>query len=186
MDSDANLILSSCSSVYPEIGERDAVLLQTVTRGELLALYSQYIDPSSSTRSKLSVHVVPQKVSRKFSQAAAEAFLVLLRTHKIPIDEDRYMELSASEPPISAVVAHWKNVFSQPSIQPSVDASVTQMLLGALEELGRKYPVSGEEEVKLREGTVFVEDVKTFKASLRVTEPARPVEEFHDLPVSRF
>lgn len=169
-------------------GERDAILLQTVTKDEVLAMFAKYIDPASSTRSKLSVHLRSQKpTARKFSLPAAQAFLVLLRTHNVPIDEEKYLALSASEPPIAAVKAHWTDVLvngKDPEVR--VDPVVASTLLQELDVLGAKYPAVGEGVVELSPSLVYIKDGKEFRQGLKLLGPARAVEEFYDLPLSRY
>ncbi|TDL24920.1 insulin-degrading enzyme [Rickenella mellea] len=165
--------------------EKDSVILQTITREEVIGLYSKFIDPASPTRSKLSVHLQPQKKApRKFSVPASQAFLSLLRSNNVPVNEEEYVELSSREPPIVAVKKHWEQVLHSGEI--SVDASVSETLLHAIDDLGKQYPAVGEGEVKLREGTTYIRDPKNFKASLKVSEHPKPVEIFYDLPVSKF
>lgn len=169
-------------------GERDAILLQTVTKDEVLAMFAKYIDPASSTRSKLSVHVRSQRPApRKFSLPAAQAFLVLLKTHHVPIDEDNYLALSASEPPVAAVKAHWTDVLvngKDPGVR--VDSAVASTLLEELDVLGAKYPAVGDGVLELASNVVYIKDGKEFRQGLKLTGPAKAVEEFHDLPLSRF
>lgn len=159
-----------------------------MTKDEVLALFCKYIDPASKTRAKLSVHLRPQKTApHKFSLPAAHAFLAALRTHNIPIDEEQYLALSASEPPIPAVKVHWADVLlRQKGLEMAVDPGVARALLDQLDVLGKQYPAEGEGEVQLADDVVFIKDVQEFLGSLRLSEPARPVEEFHDLPLSRF
>lgn len=161
-----------------------------MTKSEVLGLFTRAIDPSSSSRAKLSVHLRPQRTPpRRFSVSASQAYRVLLETHGVHIDAAKYEELSASEPPIEAV----KSFFSQLLLTAQgeshgikVEPAVGKMLVDAVEEFGVKYPTVGEEEVHLRHDVTFVEDPKVFKAGLRVSAPASPVEQFPDLPLSKF
>ena len=148
------------------------------------------MDPSSPTRAKLSVHLRPQRTApRRFSISASQAYHVLLKSHGVTIDDGKYEELSASEPPIQAVKAFFSQLLLTSHGEAhgiTVDPSVGKMLVDAVEELGTKYPAVGEEEVVLRHDIAFIEDHKAFKASLRSSGPATPVEEFPDLPLSKF
>jgi len=168
--------------------EKDVAILQTVTKDEVLSLFSTHIDPASPARSKLSVHLRPQKtVPHKFTLAAAKAFLVQLRAHNIPVDEEKYLALSASEPPIAAVKAHWTNALIHgKDSNAGLDPAQARALVEEIDTLGSKYPAEGENAVELSKDVVFISDIGKFKDGLRLSGPARPVEEFHDLPLSRF
>ncbi len=153
-------------------------------------MHMQCLDPSSPGRSKLSVHLVPQNVPpRKFSVAASQAYRSLLVAHGVSLDEERYTELSAAEPPITAVKTHWSRMLLGPQSGTAgikVDPAVAKMLVDAVEEIGMKYPAEGEGSVQLKEDTIFIDDVAAFKAGLRVSEAPRPVEIFDDLPLPKF
>lgn len=159
-----------------------------MTKDEVLAMFTQFVDPASPTRSKLSIHLRPKNpVPKKFSLPAAQAFLVSLRAHNIPVDEEKYLAGSASEPPIPAVLAHWTGVLLQgtePAI--SVTPAVAQELLKEIEKLGAKYPAVGEAAVELDSNVNYIEDGKAYRETLVLSGPAKPVEEFYDLPLSKF
>lgn len=66
-----------------------------------------------------------------------------------------------------------------------------RMLLQELEALGKQYPAEGEGDVELSKAVEYITGdataINAFKRErLRLSNPPRPVEEFHDLPVSRF
>lgn len=172
--------------------ERDAIILDTITREEVLALHQLRLDPSSRSRSKLSVHLKPQRTQvARFSVAASEAFLSLLNTHGVSIDEQLYAQLSAAEPPVAAVKEHWTNVLVKNAGMPGgiiVEPAIASSLISAVDKLARDYPIADStvDEVQLDKSTVFIDDVSQFRSSLRVSDPPKPVEVFHDLPVSKF
>jgi len=171
---------------------KDAVILQTVTKAEVLSLFSDFIDPASSRRSKLSVHMKPTKsVLKKFSLAAAHGFLSLLRSQNVPVDEEQYLELSAREPPFPAVKAHWSGVLLGPNgitntNGQQLDKADAQKLLGELDKLAEQYPAVGDEKVELSPSAVYITDPEELRSKLRLSGPAKPVEDFYDLPLSKF
>lgn len=136
---------------------------------------------------------------------AAQAFVQRLREHNINVDEEEFLHLSESLPPIAAVKAHMSSVLLSGAIgaealpeivRPGIDAAndrapidpnVGKLLLDELEALGRQFPAEGEGDVHLSDAVEYITgDTSVFKAGLRLSDPPRPVVEFHDLPVSRF
>ena len=190
----------------PLLDEQDAVILQTVTKEEVIECFKKFVDPSSPSRAKISVHVKPQNPPpRRLSLQAAQAFAQRLQEHNIAVDTEEFLHLSESLPPISAVKAHMSAILLGDDIvseailgdvQPSAgavdarmpsDPDVGRLLLEELEALGRQYPAEGEGDVQLNKAVEYITgDASVFKAGLRLSDPPRPVEEFHDLPVSRF
>jgi insulysin len=69
-------------------GERDADL-EEITKKDVL-LFMKHIHPSSPSRSKLSVHLVSQKLPspKIITIAAAEAFEDVVRNSQLSVDED--------------------------------------------------------------------------------------------------
>lgn len=168
----------------------------------MLALFSKYIDPASKTRSKLSVHMRPQKIVQpRFSLSAAQAFLISLRTQNIPVDEEKYLELSAGEPPVAAVKAHWEGVLvggddgvtgggadrsADLSSEIASAASSRRTLLDEIDVLAKRYPAVGDEEVDLGADVAFISDPEVFRQGLRLSGPPRPVEEWDNIHLSKY
>ncbi len=174
-------------------GKKDSILLQTVTKAEVLSLFTDFIDPTSSRRSKLSVHMKPTRPAlRGFSFAAAQGFITLLRSHSVSVDEEQYLELSGRESSLAEVKAHWADVLlgSNRATDPDkrqLNEANKQKLLAGLEELVERHPALGDEKFELSPSVVFVTNPEEFKSKLRLSSPVKPMEYFlNDLPVSKF
>ncbi|KDQ10557.1 hypothetical protein BOTBODRAFT_36079 [Botryobasidium botryosum FD-172 SS1] len=165
--------------------ETDAAILETVTRQEVLEVFSKSIHPSSPSRAKISVHLRSQAApSPKVSVAAARAFLPHLLSHGVPIVQTEYETGSAAQPPLDAALAHYTSYFAS---LKTLDQSQVDKLLALLVKLAKLHPVTeeGAEPVRLREGTVFIKDVANFKAQLTLSKAAMPIENYFDLAVSK-
>ena len=128
---------------------------------------------------------------KHFSSAAASAYLTLLRSYGVEVDQKEYDSLTADEPPISKVKEHWsgilqKNTDAKTKGVKDLEPSVAKMLVDAVEDIATKFPTVGEGNVSLREGVVKVGDMKAFKESLALSQAAQPLEIYHDLPISKF
>lgn len=173
------------NSVAYSTGENDADLLKLIAKHDVLSLFLSHVHPSSPTRSKLAVHMRSQKPRpKKLSVAATQEFERLLRAAGLGIDETQWREELPGDgtPIVGDFVTYWKSVLEQ----GAVAKEVTQELLMAIPPLLGKYSVEGEGDEKVREGATYIQDVKAFKASLKVSGEPRPLVEWGDLPISRF
>ncbi len=173
-----------------QLGKKDSILLKTITKSEVLSLFTDFIDPTSPRRSKLSVHMRPKKPAlKRFSLAAAQGFLNLLRLRGVPVDEGQYLENSGREPPLDEMKAHWTDILLGPirtakSDERQLDEANAQTLLDEFEKLAEQYPAVGDEKVELSPSVDFLTDPEVFKSKLRLSSPVKPVEDFRDdLPV---
>jgi len=72
----------------------------------------------------------------------------------------------------------WREVLAEHQV-PDVDA---RDLLEQIPALIEQYPVPGEEAYGLPSGVTQIEDLKIFKAALRISDPPKPLIEWNDLP----
>ncbi|KAH8114098.1 insulin-degrading enzyme [Phellopilus nigrolimitatus] len=166
--------------------ERDAALLEKVTKADVLAMFKEFIDPASPNRSKLSIHMRPKNPpARKLSLAAAEAFLVALRSAGVTVDDEAFSAQTADEPPVAAVKAHWEGVLCDAKAErPEISV---EALLTELEELALTHPAVGQGDVELSPNAAFIADGAAFRESLALSGPAKPVEDsVLDVPLSKF
>lgn len=63
-------------------------------------------------------------------------------------------------------------------------AEVIQELLGKIPALIEQYPVQGENAKALPAAVTRIEDVKAFRAALRISEAPRPLVDWNDLPTA--
>jgi insulysin len=156
-------------------------VIRTTSLEDVVAFFNTYVHPDSPTRRKLSVHLrsqnVPSQPGMKFSVAASEAFLSVLKGRGIPVDEAQYRALSKAEPPVEAVRAFWTDFLAQ---APGLKGADKDALLSTIEELARAHPTEqvtlvDEGKAELSPGTVMIEDIARFKASLPLGPAAVPV-----------
>ncbi len=107
----------------------------------------------------------------------------------MPLDEEQYLELVETEPPLTEVKAHWTSVLLGPSHtanadEQRLDETNAHKLLGELEKLADQYPAVGDEKVELSPSVVFITNPEEVKSKLRLSNPAKPVEDFSgELPL---
>ena len=155
-------------------------ILRKSSLEDVVKFFDAYVHPDSATRRKLSVHMhsqsVPSTPGVKFSVAASEAFLTMLKKHGIPVDEPQYRELSKAEAPLEAVQGFWTATLEQ---TPGLEKADKEKLLNAIEELARLHAVGVEVvdggKAELRKSAVMIEDIARFKAGLSLGPAAVPV-----------
>lgn len=163
-------------------GAVDAEILANVSKQDVLDLFMTYIHPSSTLRSKLSVHMRADTAPPpKFSVAASEAYLTALKAQGVEVQEDEYRKLSAAEPPVPAVKAFWTNHFGT---LPNLSAETAQKLLFSIDRLAKEHAVVSSETVtegKLSDSVTHIQNMSLFKAGLTVSKAATPVQVYSDL-----
>ena len=165
--------------LFSVLDEKDAFLLETITKDDVLSLFMTHVDPASKTRTKLSVHMVSQKIRpKKVSLAASQAFETLIHEAFPDIDEKAWKESVEDNDSLSLVEFghYWLKV---------LDSDDGRKLLAQLPILVDKYPVDGEGEDRRRSDVTYVEDPKALKAGLTVSVDPGPFVHWNDLPVSR-
>lgn len=112
------------------------------------------------------------------SSDAAQSFENLVRGAGVEVDEAAWKEsLGDGEPTLADYTKYWKELLGT--------KEAGQQLLDAIPQLVCKHPVEGEDEVSSGLGTTYIEDMKSFKASLKVSLDPGPMVQWGDLPISK-
>jgi insulysin len=169
------------------IGARDVESLKSVTKDDVLKLFLSKVHPSSPTRSKLAVHCRSQVPRPKqVSTAAAQAFVDLVRSANVVVDEVGWQEelISDPAPTVNDFEKYWKEFLIEQGVKPEV----AQQLLGQIPSLVEQYPKPGEDEdgAVRRDSVNYIEDAKAFKASLTLSEPPKPLVTWDELMTSKY
>jgi insulysin len=174
----APLFVLQLDILFSVLDEKDAFLLETITKDDVLSLYMTHVHPASKTRTKLSMHMVSQKIrTKKVSLAASQAFETLVHEAFPDVDEKAWKESVESDGLGLVEFGHyWLKV---------LDSDDGRKILAQLPVLVDKYPVDGEGEDRKRSDVTYVEDSKAFKAGLTVSVDPGPFVLWNDLPVSR-
>jgi insulysin len=160
------------------LGEKDAFFLKTITKDDVLSLFMTHVHPASKTRTKLSMHMVSQKIhTKKVSLAASQAFETLVHEAFPDVDEKSWKNSIESDALSLVEFGHyWLKV---------LNSDDGRKLLAQLPVLVDKYPVDGEGEDRRRSDVTYIEDPKAFKAGLTVSVDPGPFVQWNDLPASR-
>ncbi|KZV96205.1 hypothetical protein EXIGLDRAFT_747787 [Exidia glandulosa HHB12029] len=173
---EASRLWSAIDSGYHDFLRReiDVETLRTLSKEDMIDFVSTYFLPSSPERRKLSIHLKGRpKVDARFSVAASQAFLPILKEHGVPVTEADYTASSAAEPPVDAVKEFWKNTLEG---MPNVSAESARVLIENIERLALAHPVQVVAATDaLPEGTVLIPDLAQFKLTLPLSAAATPV-----------
>jgi insulysin len=152
-------------------------------------VYRTKVDPASPTRSKVSVHLRAQKSKpKKASKDALDAFDARLRSFGALLSDEHSgwrAEVGAdgdTEPLANTVVEHWRKRFADSA---DVPIEKSDALLADFGRMVDEHPSTFDNEGKLADGNVLIEDPKAFKATLGVAKDPQPLVEWGDLPVSK-
>ncbi|KAH9857197.1 insulin-degrading enzyme [Lenzites betulinus] len=165
----------------------DADLLENVTKDEILALFRASVDPASTQRSKLSVHVKSQKPRpAKISVPAMEAFAKKVAARGYSVDEQAWKAALAADgdAPMEKFAGYWRDaLLAQAS---TVSPQVAQELTTEVPPLLKQYPAADDGQEVVVEGATFIQEPKTFRASLKASARPHPLVDWADLPTSKF
>jgi insulysin len=174
-----NFFVSHLDILFSVLDEKDASLLKTITKDDVLSLFMTHVHPASKTRAKFSMHMVSQKIrTKKVSLAASQAFETLVREAFPDVDEKKAWKESVESDVLNLVEygRYWFKI---------LDSDEGRKFLAQLPALVDKYPVDGEGEDRRRSDVTYIEDPKAFKAGLTVSVDPGPFVQWNDLPVSR-
>lgn len=170
------------SDKYYEFGKRltDIAHLRTTNKADVLDMYSSAIDPSSSARRKLSVHLrsqVKPGSTAPLDMEAAQELLGAFGKHGVEVDQAALNELLASKPDAAQV----QELATKAVEASSASEDAKTELKGMIDALPKPAPqVNGNDtandEPKLLEGNTYISDVHQFKALLIPNRAAVPLE----------
>lgn len=152
-----------------KLGETDAKNVRLLTKQDMQTFFDTYIHQSSPTRRKLSVHIASQRSAPiKFSVAASEALLEVLKEEGVPVEEKQYRQLSAAEPPLDAVLQFWTKELENHASSASI--------LARISEISSQHPAASVvEEVKLPDTITRIDDITRFKSRMTASEAPVPI-----------
>ncbi|KAJ7580245.1 Metalloenzyme, LuxS/M16 peptidase-like protein [Mycena floridula] len=156
-----------------ESRKKNVDMLVKVTKDDVLALFMASVHPSSTTRSKLSVHAISQKPPLiRVSSEAAIAFEALVKETNPEIDVDTWKASVGDEPTIELLRQSWSKLLD--------GKDQKEKLMQAFSDLVEKHPFEVE---KPSLKTEFIQDIKAFQENLALSEEVLPVN-WEDIVVS--
>ncbi|KAL1720055.1 Metalloenzyme, LuxS/M16 peptidase-like protein [Schizophyllum commune] len=159
--------------------ERNAELLDNVTKDQVMSLFMERVHPSSTIRSKLSVHARSKKPKpQPISLAAAEAFENVVRGADLGVDASAWRDAVGGEDTISLhdFGKHWVGVLGQ--------KEGGKALLAKIPELMKAHPAEVPSEERKLDQVKFIDDLKAFKSTLQVAPNPGPMVQWGDLPTA--
>ncbi|KAH7923541.1 hypothetical protein BV22DRAFT_1015236 [Leucogyrophana mollusca] len=158
----------------------DSDLLTNVTKEDVLALFLSRVYPSTSTRSKLSIHLQSRKPRPpRISATAARAFENLVRAADSTVDVAGWKEeLGGDSPVVVDFVKYWQGALTESAAAPDI----VQGLMEKLPTLMSQHPAEGDKVEDQNNNVTRITDIQVFKSSLQVSKPPQPLVEWGDLP----
>lgn len=147
---------------------------------EVLDLFRERVHPQAKKRAKLSIHLqsqVPQ--TPRVSTEAMKAFETRLQEANIIVDVAAAREeLQEANPTATDFANAWREVLTE----DRVSIADAQDLIEQIPALVEQYPLPGEDADGLPVGVMRIGELKTFKATLQISDPPKPLVEWNDLP----
>lgn len=158
--------------------EKDAAILRQVTKEDVEQLFLTKVHPSSTSRAKLSVHMLSQKPKAKKVSAEALQQFSARAVSKFPnLDLESIQDSLDETPSLADFTKYWTGALGE--------SEEAQALLATIPALVAEYPVPGEKQINNKPGATYIEDASALKASLEVSHPVGPMVQWNDLPASK-
>ena len=144
--------------------EQDSNLLSTIDKQDVLTTFLEAMHPSSTTRTKLSVHLQSQVPPlQKITPTSAEAFEKMVKDSGLVTDSRAWSwreELDNNGTyPAKEFERHWRNFLSEGEAAQNLIGAISHFVEGDFAEMGRS-PTSD----------VFIGDIRAFKNSLPLSD----------------
>ncbi|KAK4123327.1 ubiquitin carboxyl-terminal hydrolase-like protein [Parathielavia appendiculata] len=168
-----------------DIAPQDAAHIKPLTKADMIEFFNHYIHPSSPSRAKLAVYLEAQARSDVSTKEISELVktLELDSTASARAATDLQARLSAASPDVDKEVAGLRDYLLHelkvPEAKIDVAAEAWQKIHAAH---GPGTEVVKNAEPPSANGTVpvFIDDVRSFKASLPASNGARPLRDLSD------
>ncbi|KLT45842.1 hypothetical protein CC85DRAFT_239827 [Cutaneotrichosporon oleaginosum] len=174
---------SRISDKYYEFGKRatDIAFLRKTTKQEVLDLYLSAIDPASSARRKLSVHLRSQVKPGSKASLNPDAVLVLLnafQNHGVPVDQAAVGALMESKPAPEQLQALATKAVAAASVSEEAKAELDGLIAALTAKPSGDNSANGAEEPEpqLAPGNIYIDDIHRFRAQLIPSKAAVPLE----------
>ncbi|KAH5216199.1 hypothetical protein HBI62_168920 [Parastagonospora nodorum] len=176
------------------LADTDAENLDKITKKDMVDFYAQYISPSSSKRSKLSVHLQAQSKPKEPTldekkKSALAAVQVILTEHKIEHKAEDLQAVVNNAPTAESLHDTFSSYFLEAlKITPDVASKVldeTKAALGVADTgLPAEPAVLGDsadaKSVSDASHPVIIKDIHAFKANMQVSAGIRPVKNLEE------
>ena len=169
---------------FYEFDRRDTEVaqLKATTKADVLAFFLDKIHPSSTTRSKLSTHLVSTYSGVKFDMAAAQPLMGEFMKYGVPIDQSAIGALLASKPDLQQVKDFAIGAIDKSPLGDGIKTQLKSMIEGLKGTSSNDdADAKTSEGVKIRESNVYIEDIDAFKAGLVPSKAAMPVAPLSEL-----
>ncbi|WFD35037.1 insulysin [Malassezia cuniculi] len=171
---------------------RDAAMLRALTKDDVLKMLRTKVHPSSTERAKLVVRLESQVTTTPFSAAAWDAFDAFLAANGVSVPAEAHAAVRSQAHSVQAV----KQFVKQSNAQAGWLTSISEdQVFSAIDRFAAEHPVKDDTVTPpppsaLKEQEIT--DVPAFKASLRVSDSALPIQPLtelasdprHDAPIA--
>ncbi|KAJ9114089.1 hypothetical protein QFC22_005909 [Naganishia vaughanmartiniae] len=98
---------------------RDLAVLSTTTKQDIIDLFMKFIHPSSSSRTKLSIHLDSQYKGVKFDPQQAMPMIQAFMMNQVPVSQQKLFALMSTQPGVAEMQAFARACLSGASALPA-------------------------------------------------------------------
>jgi insulysin len=168
--------LGGSKSLADNVGENEIAALKSTTKADIINFFAKSIHPSSTTRSKLSTHLVSTYSDTKFDVAAAEPLMGAFVQHGIEVDQGAIATLLASKPDLKQVRDYALGLVGKAPIGDEAKTEIKAMINDMKGAESAPVQEGQSEGAAVRSSNVYIENLDTFKAGLIPSRAAMPVQ----------
>jgi insulysin len=130
---------------------------------------------NSPIRKKLSIHMRSTYKGVKFDPARATPLIQAFMGKQVPVNQEELGALLATSPGLPEIQKFARDCLLQATHLSKEDQETLNKQVDALDTV---KVAEGEKDAKLREDNVIIDDIIQFKAGLRPSKAANPVQKF--------
>ena len=158
--------------------QREIEYHRNTSKSDVVALLNERILPGAPQRAKLSTHIKSQYTGVKFDPAAAQPLMVAFMKHSVVVDQAALGQLMATGPDLDKVKGFARSTVDKADhLDEAARKELVDMVAG-LKGIEVKNEIGDTDPKGSRD--VVIEDMVAFKAGLKASGVARPLEPIGD------
>jgi insulysin len=177
--------------------DNEVAILRQLTRADMESFYRRYISPESSTRAKLSLHMVakasppetPEISPKEQKDQLLELLFQYLSSTGLDLDPDHFkqhfVEVDVSGGAEETILSALRNSIgdrlpvqkAEPILEEARKNLETLLVALKIKSPVEEEEINGTDVAKKSTSPIVIEDVDTWKASMTVSEGPRPIND---------
>ncbi|KAJ9093848.1 hypothetical protein QFC21_006221 [Naganishia friedmannii] len=141
---------------------RDVAVLRSTTKQDIINLFMKFIHPSSSSRTKLSIHLDTQYKGVKFDPQQAMPMIQAFMMNQVPVSQQKLFALMSTQPGVAEMQAFARECLAEASGLPEQNRTALTAMIDGLGGMVETTDVSA----TIKGSNTIITDIASFKAKL--------------------